>query len=91
MGVMKTIRRAILRESDLEYEAQFAGDDAYWEEALAAQLRCSGEDAAVVLLPAREAAAHPTPDDRVEVSSQDSFPASDAPAWTGMTGLGPPR
>lgn len=29
-------------------------------------------------------------DDRIDVSSEDSFPASDAPSWTGMMGTGPP-
>jgi hypothetical protein len=29
-------------------------------------------------------------DDRVDVSSEDSFPASDAPSWTGVMGTGSP-
>jgi hypothetical protein len=28
--------------------------------------------------------------DRIDVSSEDSFPASDAPSWTGVRGTGPP-
>lgn len=51
--VRQRLRRALLRESDLEYAARFAGDDAYWEEALAAQLRCSQPEFAPVLPPTR--------------------------------------
>ncbi len=87
------VKRGLLGRSDPAYLPKVAGTDPYWDEAVAAQLhwpRGSWQQAE----PRTTATPGPAParpaDDIVEEASEESFPASDPPSWTPVTGIGPP-
>ena len=81
------IRRILLNKSDPAYVARLAGDDQYWEEAIAAEYGWPGHH------PVREPALPEAAATRdvVEEASEESFPASDPPAWSPISTLGPPH
>jgi len=76
----KAIKRIILGKSDSSYLANLVGDERFFDEAIAAQLSCSGVEAQ------REHASL----DPVDAASEESFPASDPPARSAITTIGPP-
>jgi hypothetical protein len=75
------IRRVILGRSDPSYLAKLVGDEKFIDEAIAAQLSCSGV----------ESQREPASLDPVDEAFEESFPASDPPAQSAISTIGPPH
>jgi hypothetical protein len=75
------IKRIILGRSDPAYLATLVGGERFIDEAIAAQLSCSGVEAQ------KE---HDSPDP-VDEASEESFPASDPPVPSAISTIGPPH